>query len=116
MARTLLIAVIAALSSNAHAGCKELAAAMENALKEAADIEIRGPEERGQTTATVQQRIANQLATVNANVLLMDRAKCPMPQDPIGVGNLNPYTAAARDCARVATGSCDRGAWKRATP
>jgi hypothetical protein len=118
MARTILFASIALCCSalDAAAGCKELAAAVENALKEAAAIEARGAEERGQTSASVQQRVTNQLAAINANLALMDRAKCPAPQDPVSVGELNPYNAAAKECARTAMGDCNRDAWKRTRP
>jgi hypothetical protein len=118
-ARPIALALLAALALDVHAGCKELAGAVDAALKEAADIEVRGmlePTEQAPLKALRSQRVANQLATVNANLMLMDRAKCAMPQEPVGTGDLNPYITAASQCARPGSdaGACRRETWVRA--
>lgn len=105
-----------------HAGCKELGAAVDAAQKEIAAQEVQGmldaSRETKQLNATLdttrQLRISSQMAAVQANLLLMDRAKCPMPADPVGAGDGNPYLQAASQCAAAKDAdACRRESWKR---
>jgi hypothetical protein len=93
----------------AHSGCKELAAAIDAAQKQMADDEVRL---RDETTKRVRQ--ANQLSAIHANLVLMDRAKCPMPADPVFADG-QPYTAAAGRCAALGNDAdtCRRELWRR---
>lgn len=99
-----------------HASCRDLAAAVNEAHKEIAALEasvvIRQLPPAAE--AIVRQRQGNQLAAINANLLLMDRAKCPMPQEPI-TGDGAPYSSAANRCAAPGRdeNACQRDTWKR---
>lgn len=111
-----LACALLGLSLSAGAGCKELAAAVEDAIKDSADLEARGAV--GDRSAPAElarlQRVSNNLAAVQSNLLMMDRAKCPMPSLPVGTGNLNPYSAAAGRCVSTRSGDdCQQENWKR---
>lgn len=100
---------VMALALPAHAGCKELAAAIDAAQKQMADDEVRLRDE-----APKRARQANQLSAIHANLVLMDRAKCPMPAEPIFADG-QPYTASAGRCAALGNDvdTCRRDLWRR---
>jgi hypothetical protein len=116
-----LLALI--LPGISHGGCKELVAAVEAAQKEISAIEVAGmndtSRDRGAVNAAVentrQLRIANQLASIQANLLILDRAKCQLPTEPITAGEESAYVAAAARCAAPGRSSeaCQRDTWKR---
>lgn len=95
----------------AHAGCKDLAAAIDAAHKEIASLEAFS---YSTPDPQLRQKQANQLAAINANLLLMAGAKCPMPLDPITADG-SAYSGAAGLCAtpRRSETACLRETWKR---
>jgi hypothetical protein len=121
--KVIVFPVLAALALplDAHSGCKELAAAIDDAQKNIAHYQW----ERYGTDVTYPERdrdttllIGNQLAAIQANLMIMDKAKCPLPTEPIDA-TASRYQQAVQNCVRASsetrTELCNHANWKMDT-
>lgn len=117
-----IAALTLALAANAHAGCKELAAAIADSEKAIARQFAQGVgDDSAPRDTTRQLRVSNELAAIQINLMLMERQKCPLPTDPIDTHG-TVYLSPALDCARIAMNgtpaeakeACNTSDWKRA--
>lgn len=121
MTRCLALAVALTFSGTSAAACKDFAAAIESAEKEIA-LEFAGGigDDSAPRSAARAGRVGNHLATIQANLFVMDRAKCPLPAEPVDVMG-GPFAEAAVKCATAraqqnataAAEACNSFNWKR---
>lgn len=107
----------------AHAGCKELTAAVEASQKELAFQHVDGLLDNSAARETNRQlRSLNELQAIRANLVLMQSARCAMPAQPIDSSG-SEFISAALDCklaiekngvqADEAKVACKRSDWSR---
>jgi hypothetical protein len=113
MKRAIIAAATLLACSQAFAGCKELAAAIDASEKNIADDLVRGSMDRSTETVHLA-RMTNELLSIQINLHLMERGKCAPLADPVGASG-EEYTKAAGACATRGTPpeSCDRSTWRR---
>ena len=120
---TAVMFAIAGAAPLAHAGCKELAAAIEASQKELAFQHVDALLDNSAPRETNRQlRALNELQAIRANLVLMQSAKCPMSTDPIDSGG-SQFISAAVDCklamekngiqADETKAACKRSDWAR---